>query len=98
MIAALRRYSLITVAGDALSVHRLVQAVLRGRLAHKPRLRWAVAAVEIVSAAFPYKVDDPGTWAPCGVLLPHALAAAEHAEGMQLLGTTTSGLLNETGL
>ena len=79
-LAALRRYSLVEVREEALSVHRLVQAVARDRLAEDARRTWAEAAVRLVNGAFPFDSDDVRTWPECARLLPHALAAARHAE------------------
>ena len=80
LIAALRRYSLVEVTGEALSFHRLVQAAARDALAPEEHRRWVEAAVALMLAAFPYERDKPATWAPSGALLAHALAAAGHAE------------------
>jgi tetratricopeptide (TPR) repeat protein len=100
-LAALRRYSLVDVSGDALSVHRLVQAVARDRLAEEARRTWAEAAVRLVAEAFPSGERDPSdvrTWPECARLLPHALAAAGHAEALQVAAEATGRLLNQAGL
>lgn len=97
-VAALKRYSLMTVADDSLSVHRLVQAVARDRLSDEMRKRWAEAAVRLVNDAFPQESQDVRTWEDCSVLLPHALAAAENAEGLEVAPEATSRLLNQVGL
>jgi len=100
-LAALRRYSLAEVSGDALAVHRLVQAVARDRLAEEARRTWAEAAVRLVAEAFPSGEQDPSdvrTWPQCSRLLPHALAAAGHAEALQVAAEATGFLLNQAGL
>ena len=100
-LAALRRYSLIEVRGETVSVHRLVQAVARDQLSDDDRRRWAEAAVQIMDDAFPSGENDPSdvrTWPTCARLLPHALAAAEHAEAMQVAPQATGRLLNQVGL
>ena len=97
-IAALKRYSLMTVADDFLSVHRLVQAVARDRLSDEMRKRWAEAAVRLVNDAFPYESDDVRTWDECSVLLPHTLAAAGHAEEIDAAQKETQHILNQAGL
>ena len=43
-------------------------------------------------------MDDLLTWAASGRLLPHALAAAGHAEALSLAPEATGRLLNEAGL
>jgi tetratricopeptide (TPR) repeat protein len=98
-LAALRRYSLLDVADDAFSVHRLVQAVVRDALGDKSAKTWTAAAVEVVNDAFPYDVlYDPGNWPTCSGLLPHGLAAAEHAERLEVALERTGRLLNQIGL
>jgi tetratricopeptide (TPR) repeat protein len=94
----LRRYSLIEITAETISIHRLVQAVTRDRLDEDERKKWAEAAVRIVDEAFPFKSDDVRTWPVCSRLLPHALAAAEHAEALDVALDSTGRLLNETGV
>ena len=43
--AELLRYSLISTEGDAISIHRLVQEVTRGRMAGDARDEWLIAAL-----------------------------------------------------
>jgi tetratricopeptide (TPR) repeat protein len=93
----LRRYSLVEITAETISVHRLVQAVTRDRLDEDERKKWAEAAVRIVNKAFPFESYDVGTWPVCSRLLPHALAAAEHAEALDVALDLTGRLLNQTG-
>ncbi|OPX81961.1 MAG: photosystem I assembly protein Ycf3 [Methanosaeta sp. PtaB.Bin087] len=97
-VAALKRYSLMTVADDTLSVHRLVQAVARDRLSEEERKRWAETAVRLVNGAFPYDSVNVRTWDECSVLYPHALVAAKYAEEVGTAPRATSCLLNQIGL
>ncbi len=97
-VAALKRYSFMTVASDSLSVHRLVQAVARDRLSEEERKRWAEAAVRLVNGAFPYDSVNVQTWDECSVLYPHALVAAKYAEEVGTAPRATSCLLNQIGL
>jgi tetratricopeptide (TPR) repeat protein len=92
-VATLLRYSIVKANADTLSVHRLVQAVVRHERAAE-RQRWAGAAVRLLSAAFPIASDDAHTWQRCERLLPHALAAAGHAEGLQAEPGATVWLLD----
>ncbi|MEA2045942.1 MAG: tetratricopeptide repeat protein [Euryarchaeota archaeon] len=96
-VATLMRYSLMTVADASLSVHRLVQTVTRDRLSDEEREGWAEAAARLVNEAFPYDSDDVRTWPECSLLLPHALAAAEHAKGLGMAPKATGRLLNQVG-
>jgi hypothetical protein len=79
-ISALRRYSLVTPAGDGLVlVHQLVQAVTISQMAPDLAGSWRQAAATLVEAAIPEDTRLPDTWAACALLLPHAQAALEEA-------------------
>ena len=88
-IAALRRYSLVTPAGEApagegsVSVHRLVQAVTVDQMPESLASGWRRAAAATVEAALPTNPKLPSTWPAFAALLPHAQAAlAPHAAGL----------------
>jgi hypothetical protein len=75
-IAALRRYSLMTPAGDGLVlVHRLVQAVTLDQMPAKLARQWRPASAALIDAAIPEDTSLPETWPACAALLPHARAA-----------------------
>src|SRR6185369_9414913 len=97
-IAVLRRYSLMERSEDGLFVHRLVQMVARDRLLDDERRVSVEGAVRVVNESFPQASNDVRTWADCERLLPHALAAAEFSEEVQLAPEATGRLLNQTGL
>ena len=76
-IAALRRYSLVTPAGDGLVlVHRLVQAITRAQLPADEADWWGQAAAALVEAAVP-RSRLPAAWPVCAMLLPHARAVLD---------------------
>ena len=83
-IAALRRYSLVTPAGDGLvSVHRLVRAVTVDQMAGDLLAQWRQAAAAVIEAAIPARTDAPQTWPVFALLLAHAHAAlADDSDGM----------------
>ncbi len=83
-VAALRRYSLVTPAGDGLvSVHRLVQAVTIDKMPGDLAGQWRQAAAALIEAAIPADTDPPQTWPVCAALLPHArVALADHSDGV----------------
>jgi tetratricopeptide (TPR) repeat protein len=83
-VAALRRYSLATPAGDGLVlVHRLVQAITLAQVPAAVAGQWEQAAAALVQAAVPADPELPAAWLVCAELLPHARA---------VLGLTTSGM------
>lgn len=78
-VAALRRYSLIEVLEDGISVHRLVQAVVRERLPDDERKAWVERAASLVNQVFPTDLDDPAVRSLGKRWLPHVRAVAERA-------------------
>ena len=83
-IAALRRYSLVSPAGDgSVSVHRLVQAVTAAQMSAEVAGQWRQAAAALIEAAIPSDPALPPAWPVCAALLPHAQAAlADDSPGM----------------
>jgi tetratricopeptide (TPR) repeat protein len=111
-IAALRRYSLVqtatppavavTAAGIAgpvtsISIHRLVQLVVREQLPPDEFNTWAQAALQLVNYIFPANSDAASTWPLCAILLPHAFATISFAEPRRLALQQTSRLLTQIG-
>jgi hypothetical protein len=77
-VAALRRYSLVSLAGDGLVlVHRLVQAITRDHLPPGQAGQWQQAAAALIDAAVPSNPELPGNWPACAALLPHARAVLD---------------------
>jgi tetratricopeptide (TPR) repeat protein len=97
-VESLRRYSLVDVRSDALSVHRLVQAVTRDQLTVKDREDLIVSALTLVHSAFPVESGDVRTWPECKVLLPHALSIMAYCEALGMAVGEAGSLLNRAGL
>ena len=76
-------------------MHRLVQLVVRQRMADEQR-RWAAAVVAAVADQFPSNSDDVASWPRCARLLPHALAATAHVDDADA-PDSMSGLLDCVG-
>jgi hypothetical protein len=57
-IAALRRYALVKADEHALSMHRLVAAVVRHRLDETTRQQWAASATRLLRGAFPEPPEE----------------------------------------
>jgi hypothetical protein len=75
-IAALRRYSLVTLGSDgSVSLHRLVQAITVDQMSAGLAGEWQHAAAALIDAAIPSDTGRPETWPVCAALLPHAQAA-----------------------
>jgi tetratricopeptide (TPR) repeat protein len=95
-VGAAQRYSLVKIAGDGLSVHRLLQAVIGQDLDSDAQRDWAATAVRLLRACFPEDSDDVRTWQECQRLLPHALAVSGHGERLNIESAATSWLLDRT--
>ena len=85
-IAVLRRFSLVQrqIQTRTLSLHRLVQAVLRERMSMQEQARWMKRIITTLNAMFPEATYE--VWETCERILPHVLAC------MPLLETPDSDL------
>lgn len=97
-IELLLRYSLIRrdSEGKSLSVHRLVQAVIKDGMEKGVQLLWAERAVRMVNRAFPDA--EPQNWETCQRCLPHALLCSTYVEEYGLVFPEVVRLLNEAAV
>ncbi len=95
LLATLNRFSLIVRDPDAhtLSLHRVVQAVLRDELDEDNQRRWAERAVRAVDRSFPSV--EFSNWSQCERLLPQAQAATSWIERWDCAFVEGGQLLNE---
>jgi tetratricopeptide (TPR) repeat protein len=84
-LMALRQSSLLQRHPETrmVSLHRLVQTVLKEQMDEQERRMWAERAVQIVSAAFP-DVERLTTWSLCQRYLPQASACMALIEQWQM--------------
>ena len=94
VLGALHRYSMAGINENGLTVHRLVQAVMRDRMPATQQGTWAEAALHLINNAFDFRDDDIRTWTDCRDLLPHALAVTGHAEQLTVVLEPLGDLLN----
>ena len=94
-LETLLRYSLIRRNPDAhlLSIHRLVQAVLKDSMDKSLQSIWAERAIRAINRAFP-DVDFP-TWEQCRRYLPHAQISASYLQEYGFLFPEAARLLNQ---
>jgi tetratricopeptide (TPR) repeat protein len=74
---ALAKYSLATVDDTTVSVHRLLQKVIRDDLAQRADDTAGLRALDALAAAFPNQVSSPQLWPVCEQLLAHVFALDE---------------------
>ena len=81
------------------SVHRLVQAAARLRLAAQGNTSTALEqAINAVQNIFPVSAyEDPGTWPRCGELFAHAMAIREHVIAIKFGSTVAPILFDRIG-
>jgi tetratricopeptide (TPR) repeat protein len=96
-IEALGRFSLVRVEPDSLTVHRLVQTVTRDGLDEATAGSCAELAVRLVDAALPRPLSEHAHLPAVARLLPHALAAAEAAERLEVGLAAAGAILNDVG-
>lgn len=92
-IRALERYSLLTRTDGLLSVHRLVQTVVRDQMGAERIQKWAAAAIKLTTAMWPFKQYEVDTWVTCDSLLPHLQTVSNLAHQYQII-TKEAALLN----
>jgi len=73
-IRELGRYALVTIGGRAISVHRLVQALMRDELTEQEQALYRSDVHAIISAAAPLDPADDRQWWRYQELLPHVTA------------------------
>ncbi|GHO94751.1 hypothetical protein KSF_047990 [Reticulibacter mediterranei] len=93
----LRRYSLAkrNQETNTLSLHRLVQVVLRDGMDNEEQRRWVERAVWMVSEVFP--VGDYENWEQCRRYLPHAQICIELIKQYRIESEEASYLLYNVG-
>jgi Tetratricopeptide repeat len=81
-VAALRRYSLVTPAGNGLVLmHRLVQSITLAQVLAEVVGEWEWSAAALVEAAVPANTEQSAVWPVCAMLLPHARAVLDLTSG-----------------
>ena len=75
-LTALHRYSLATVDGNRISVHRLLQKVIRDRLTGPDQASAITHALTAIQRAMPEDPQLPATWPQWQELVPHVAALA----------------------
>lgn len=98
IIELLLHYSLINRSAEehSLSIHRLVQAVLRDEMDSRLTSTWAERAVRAVNRAFP-EVEQ-STWEQCHRCLPHALLCSSYITASGLTFPEAASLLNKAAI
>ena len=96
-IAELLKYSLIRrdATTHTLTIHRLVQAVIKDEMDEETQRQWAERAVQATRQVFPF--DEPPPWPRSQRYLPHALVCEELIKEWNLTLDEAAALLNNAG-
>jgi hypothetical protein len=96
-IGALLAYSLVRrTPNHTLTMHRLVQAVLKYGLQKDAQRLWAERTVRAVSQAFPEVERE--NWLQCQQYIPHVLMCAKYIDQWEMAFPEAALLLNNAGV
>ncbi|HEX4966504.1 MAG TPA: tetratricopeptide repeat protein [Thermoanaerobaculia bacterium] len=96
-ISELAAFSMVTRDVGTLTVHRMVQEVLRSHVPEPCRRDWIELALRLVNDFSPAAADDIRTWPAWDVLWPHAAEVSRYADDMRI-ANPTSGLMRKVYL
>ncbi|HET9225433.1 MAG TPA: tetratricopeptide repeat protein [Thermoanaerobaculia bacterium] len=97
-LAELRSLSLISAQGNLVSVHRLMQEVVRNQIPQDRRKAWTELALTMVSRYAPFNSAEAVHWPIWDVVRPHATEILAHArEQGALRSTVASDVLTRLG-
>src|SRR6266567_4062132 len=96
-LADLRRYSLLrrNPESKTLTIHRLVQMVLRDQMNEQVQQQWAERCVRAVNRTFP--VGEFANWQQCQRVLPHALSCVALLKQWNMSFVEAAQLLERAG-
>jgi len=81
----------------AVSMHRLVQEVVRDSLSTEEKREYAHRLVNAISVGFP-RPERSSNWPACERWIQHVLTALDHCERFQVEGERAAGLHNQAAL
>ena len=95
-ISELLNYSLVRRLAEtrSLSMHRLVQAVLKDEMDQSSQKRWAEQIVQVVNHLFPF--GEPTPWYLCQRYSPHAILCSDYIRQWNLATFEAGHLLTNT--
>jgi tetratricopeptide (TPR) repeat protein len=92
-IAELASLSLLARQGEILTMHPVVQEVIRHRLPDESQTAWIELAMELVTQHGPLDSPDPDTWPVWDLLRPHTVQVLDHAAERNALESPTASQL-----
>ncbi|HEV3258887.1 MAG TPA: tetratricopeptide repeat protein [Gemmataceae bacterium] len=98
-LAMLANYSMVgwDAEGQTVTVHRVVQEILRTRLPVATQQAWLTLSLRLLDIARPGHPTDVRTWPRWNALRPHVALAAARGDALGI-AEPTARLMNELGL
>ena len=99
LVGCLRHSSLVRRHAESktLTIHRLVQTVLKLEMDETTQRHWATTAVQLLNTVFP-EGEDPANWSRCQRYLAHALVGVQHIEEWHIVSAQAGRLLTQLGI
>lgn len=98
VVSSLLEHSLVSGSADSVSMHPLVQTVVRHRLDGEQARRYTERALSTIDDLFPVDSDEVRAWPECLQLLPHAQTALAHNEAFKIPSALVTRLMNKMAL
>lgn len=98
-LVILRKFSLVRRSSgtNMLSMHRLVQAVLRDSMSEKIQRIWVERTVQAINLALP-NVSELYMWQRCQQYMPHVQHCVALIEKWKIVSSEAARLLEQTGI
>jgi len=97
MLKHLESYSLIVITANTISIHRLIQKIVRDRINPDGKLIWINKLLRLMNEMFNFDRKALDTWKSCSRLFPHILALFDNAKDMDIIDDVIGILLNKLG-
>jgi tetratricopeptide (TPR) repeat protein len=91
-LRVLGEFSMVTLDPTNISVHPMVQTVVRARLAEPDEQMWVTRTVDLLTSSFPNEDSNTDEWL-AERLLPQVLAVTEHAKRLKAYELNAASLL-----
>jgi hypothetical protein len=92
-LAELTGLSLISRQGGIMTVHRVMQEVIRQRIPEESQAAWIELAMELIGEYGPLASHDPDTWPIWDLLRPHSVQILAHADQQGALASPAASRL-----
>jgi tetratricopeptide (TPR) repeat protein len=92
LISQLAEYSLIKLNDNGITIHRLLQDVIRQSVDRK---EWCGYCLNIIRNSLRFNYYNPETWVKCAHILPHAISVAKSSAVLHIDLVKTAWIFHE---